>query len=1356
MNSRLLFRTVVLLLLVPVVFAADPYFDPEPPSYFNLTQDLRFEYDLNATDPDGHTPFIFSNDAASRGWDVFYMNNLTGMMVFTPRNADVGVNEVIISVTDSNDELDSKLVRFNVSNVNDPPNITDFAPATDQPVIVENDSVGFEFDHNATDPDIPYGDTLTNQWIMDGVNITKNATWSFKPGFCEPSYRNITLVVWDSEGLSDRREWNVSIVNLNRDVILNRTISNITWSEDTNLLNNFSLHDYFYDTDYEECGDPLNFSFSGNQSVAINITGSNVSFYPEPNWFGTEIINFTAYDGYTYSTSNNILLNVTDVPDHPVIENISDQIAYSHAIFSYRVNATDPDNDTLTYYDNTSLFDINSEGLIQFTPSQSQPGNYSIMINVSDSVYNVYTTFNLTIYNNTRPNIESVNNITIEESSLFQMEINGSDPELDILTFWTNFSSMTNPASSDDDSATFEFTPDQDDVGYHRVRIFAEDTKGAVNYTDFYLNITDINNPPILESIFSPQVIKINETITMQLNATDSDYDALNFTHNATFPNFYMNETGFINFTVNTSDLGTYMVNITVYDVTPAPKHDSQSVVFEITYNRPPTIDPIGFQSSTEDQNFTLQINGSDPDYDTLTFFTNSSFFNITDGLINFTPTGEYEGLHNISVNVTDNDGLWANTTFILRVIGTNDPPYFNPPIETLSFWNNIYEDTELFVYVNASDEEENDINFSNDFLEGSELFNITKINRTQALINFTPLQSDTGNYSVNFTVDDGDMSSSVVVNFTVRSSNDAPVINRVYPYGLQNITIFNWTDKINVENGTRINATENNTIFFNHTSSDQDNLTLLYGWYFDGSLQANTTQWNCSLNFSTQGIHNITLVVSDGNLTDTMFWNISIENKNRPPVFGLADSDFSGTLYRVENSDGLRLSPNNSYYPSGYYTSDPIDLGIEFGFEITQAEWTGTIPNQTDVDFRYRYSTDSQNWEQWTNWTSLENPMQLGLEDYRYIQYMLNFTTNNTNVTPIVSSFDFRFDILNRTWPENQDVSEGTWIDLDKFFNDPDGDSLEYTVSGESNVDVRIENTTNYVGLYPVSVGTDNIIFRATDPYGYNTTSNSVEMVITEAEGQDPDTEYISSGGGTTTYVQVPVVVEKKEQHLVNLDIIAPGKVTTYVNGTVEVPITLENKGDNLLQNINLSATSNSSEMRMQFSDSLFRKLERDESVDTMLTLYAPDMAGNFDVIVKATVQDPEFEDSALISVSTIEKGQINKSQLNTKISFTRDLLMSNPECLELTEILEEAQAEINNTNYAAANNIIEETIMYCRYLMTEKEPFEESTSSTGWFGQIFGEETKSRVLMVAAGIVFVFLIIIVSLIVERIRNSR
>ena len=1323
------------------IFAnSPPYFDPSPPDY-NLTEDQLFEVQLNATDPDNDSIKFTDNSGSPEAyWAVFDMNG-TGFISFTPTNDDVGNHTIGISIEDGiNDPVTENIV-FSVANVNDPPEILNYTPTSLTPETTENNSIGFSFEYNATDPDIPYGDYLTVRWIVDGVvNSTSvnetGGSWSFTTGFCEPRYRDITLEVSDTENETDSVTWNLSITNVNRDPVWNGTISNITWEEDNNLINNISLDDYFYDADYSKCGDNPSFSSTGNTNITINIgsaTPHSVSFYPDSNWFGTEEVFFTINDGYTTEDSNNLTLNVTNVQDPPEIESISDQQAYAYVVFSYQVVASDPDNDTLTYYDNTSLFNINSiTGLINFTPITDDIGNYSINITVSDGTDNASTTMSLSILNNTAPVIDPIANQTAEENTLFELTVTGSDADGDSLTFSSNYSKMLTSVSINETAARFSFTPSDEDKGNHTILVTVTDVRGATDSTTFVLEVLDVNNPPVLDPIGN-RIVKINKTFSLKVNASDLDSgDTLTFSDNTSL--FDINpSTGLISFTPNASQEGEYTINISVTDDATIPKIDYEVVIFTVTQNRNPAIGPIGNQTAIEDINFNLTINASDPDGDQLTFSDNTSLFDInpSTGLISFTPNASQVGLYSIEIGVSDGNNGTASATFWLNISEVNDPPYFDPPLE-----NQTATEGTLFYYdINATDEENDTLTFS----DNSTLFSISS---STGIISFTPTNDDVGNYSINISVNDSNSVTWGVIILTILNLNSPPNITSYIPLNLTP------------------NTAENLSLQFSVIADDDDLIlgdSLTYTWYLDSVNQSSNQSWLYEPNFTATGQHNITIIVSDNsNETDSITWNVSVNNTNRLPSFGIVtqttETDFSsGTNSNTNttaNSGDILLNKQNStdYYSQGIFISSAINLRAEDYMNITYINWTATIPNNTNITLQTRTSATEAGLTN-ANWSSVcVNDSLIESEDYQYIQYRANLSTTNTLVTPTLHDIKINYIISDFTGNEN--TIYVNWIDLDDYFYDADTDDTpSYDVSGNSNIDISIGNTTHQVTLTPTSdwYGSETIFFTMND--GYNTTrSNDITLTFVEYEGITPGPTIIISGGGSSTTIIKTKKVEVEKPYSFNL--ITPLAMTMYKNDTVIAPITLNNYGDITLKEVSLTASVNSSVIKLRFTKDYFETIEKKTSVKTNLIIESYTALGSYEVVVFADIKDPEFNDSAKFFMSSIELGQWSQEEFNTKIAFTRDLLEENPECLELNEQLIDAQKLIAKSDYKRAQLLIQSVVDTCKYLITTKEPIIEEPAR---------EETRGeRIRLIAIGIGILFIIILLLYLIARKGSKR
>ncbi|MBI5804194.1 right-handed parallel beta-helix repeat-containing protein [Candidatus Pacearchaeota archaeon] len=96
--------------------------------------------------------------------------------------------------------------------------------------------------------------------------------------------------------------------------------------------------------------------------------------------------------------------------------------------------------------------------------------------------------------------------------------------------------------------------------------------------------------------------------------------------------------------------------------------------------NSPPILDPIGNQEVRVNENLMIDLNATDPDNDTLTYFTNAreilpkpnafSFaftFDSAQGLFNWTPLNDAIGNYNVTFNVTDGE-LWDEETIVINV----------------------------------------------------------------------------------------------------------------------------------------------------------------------------------------------------------------------------------------------------------------------------------------------------------------------------------------------------------------------------------------------------------------------------------------------------------------------------------------------------------------------------------------------------------------------------------------------------------------------------------------------------------------------------------------------------------------
>ena len=1366
--------TLVLLLLmafvlqtvsmaVPVMASVPTILNVNTSQTFMAPEDSVFTYFVLANDTDLQYPLNFTYTVqAFLSFNMTNYNDTAGLINFTPNNGEVGSYTFDFVVRDTGLESAAVTIRFNITNVNDPPNITSYYPSNLSLTATENVSSQV-FNYTASDPDLPYGDNLSSKWIVDGIiNLQNSSNFTYAPTFCDSGLHNITLNVSDENNSYSTVNWSINVTNTNRPPVFNtsKSLPNASWLEDNNLLNNFSLRDYFYDNDSIECNgsnmDTINFTASENvnATVVINQTSGNVSFYPLANWSGIEYVVFTGNDSLASSDSNTIKLNVTNVNDPPYLS-ITLDITWAIGFpYSEQVTGTDADTpygDSLAYSYalNNSFpnFNMNSAGYVNFTPALADIGSHSINISTGDISGSNYTALRFfTIIQNTPPRLPTISNQTATENVPFNLTVNASDENYDTLNFSTNYSRFT-IASYNASSKSFVFTPSNLDVGNHTINITVTDVYGQSNHSIFMLSIADVNNAPVLTNITS-QLAKINQSFVFYVNATDADNNTINFTTNSSLFSIsllgqYGN--GLVNFTPNISQTGNYSINVTARD----SQNETGTVIFNLTVteNRPPLLAQPANSTATTGINFEINITATDPDFDSINITVNYSrltarIINATTISFSFMPNINDQANHTILAVVNDTNGASSNTTFMLNISKVNHAPFF------VTFANKTCTFDMACIFNITGYDTDGDI-LAYTTLPSMFSLNIvnTTVNSTTVRLNFTPTNSSRVNYSINITADDG-----TTTNFTgfYVFINLPPVIASYSP-SLPGQTVY-----------------ENSSLPFNQTSSDPEGSSVSYSWRLaleNSTLVSNcktatgTNQSNCESNslcvwqsaasacvpanrygvytvqttdqnytyssdYLDAGNYSLILLVFDDYLANaSVWWNITVNDVNRAPIYGKkihdTASNFSGGIFNNTNlseAGAVRLEANGAdYADSGIFTSTALDFGEAASeMALTNYYWNGTLPANTSITFETITSpTTDFSSSSWSNSES-SNYSSILSSTERYLKYRLTLDTQVVSVTPNLSKVELGFTISNKTWAKNTVLLN--WIDLDNYFYDADSDNLvNATVSGNSDITVEIDQSTKRVNLRPTNdfAGAELIRFSFSDGKS-NVTSNYIRLTVisNESETSETQTPTPSSGGGggggaatvTQTETEESTNNQDSNKELLNFQLLWPSVPVYYANGTVQTNIRVVNGATEPLYGINIGAETDNRDVNITLSKDYIQGLAVGQEEIISMSLSTEKLYGTFEVVIVGKVNQPKFEDNVKIIIGSLEKGEYNKSQLNTKIGFVRDLLNENPECLELNELLENANREIASGNNERATLILDSAIESCKYLITRK----------------------------------------------------
>lgn len=136
-------------------------------------------------------------------------------------------------------------------------------------------------------------------------------------------------------------------------------------------------------------GGPLSITAVGgavNGTVSFNATTGEITFTPGLNVINNAGFSYTVSDGAGGTATGLVSVTITGVNDAPIITSLPNTAAVAGALYSYLVQANDPDGNALTYSLPTAPLGMSinaTTGLITWTPTVA--GSFPVSVLVTDN-----------------------------------------------------------------------------------------------------------------------------------------------------------------------------------------------------------------------------------------------------------------------------------------------------------------------------------------------------------------------------------------------------------------------------------------------------------------------------------------------------------------------------------------------------------------------------------------------------------------------------------------------------------------------------------------------------------------------------------------------------------------------------------------------------------------------------------------------------------------------------------------------------------------------------------------------------------------------------------------------------------
>ena len=209
-------------------------------------------------------------------------------------------------------------------------------------------------------------------------------------------------------------------------------------------------------------GDALTFSLGSDASNgSVTVSGSTATYTPNANFNGSDSFTFLASDG-TLSSEATVGVTVNPVNDAPTfvtssLGNVDEDVAYSITLDVDDIDNTDDDL-SVSISSGPSWLSISGLSL-SGTPSDSDVGTSTVLLNLSDGDIITSGSFEITVNAVNDPPVAEDQSITLNEDETVTIYAYGNDDDSQGLTFTITSDPAHGTLSSQREFATYIYTP---------------------------------------------------------------------------------------------------------------------------------------------------------------------------------------------------------------------------------------------------------------------------------------------------------------------------------------------------------------------------------------------------------------------------------------------------------------------------------------------------------------------------------------------------------------------------------------------------------------------------------------------------------------------------------------------------------------------------------------------------------------------------------------------------------------------------------------------------------------------------------------------------------------------------------
>ncbi|ELA9884392.1 tandem-95 repeat protein [Vibrio parahaemolyticus] len=986
--------------------------------------------------------------------------NPDGSVTYTPNDNYYGADSFTYIVT-SGGVSESTTVSVDVTPENDAPVAKDDTAITDEDTPVTIDVLP-----NDTDVD---GDKLSIESASvpkeQGTGEVVNGKLVFTPAENFNGDAEITYTVTDG-ALTDQATVKVTVNAVNDTPVVESNVADQTLAEDFTPYT-IDLNTVFSDVDNVD--GELKFSVSGNSNIQVAIVNGIATITPTADWNGSETLTFTATDPSGESVSQTVDFTVTPVAD--IVADKATVVEDTPTIIKVLGNDTFEGDNKVVSLDaengpKNGTVIVNNDGTVTYTPDDNYVGKDTFTYIVTSGGVSESTTVEVNVTPVNDAPVAKDDIATTQEDTAVTIDVLPNDTDVDGDKLSIQSASVPEAQGKVEIvDGKLVFTPAENFNGDAEITYTVTDGE-LTDEAKVTVTVNPVNDAPTIkvdavESITEDAVNTDTVVATLTVRDTDTPEDQLTVSLENNSNGYFVLVGNEVKLTqagvdaVNNDELNLkdLTISASVSDGVNPTANDSDSLIVNRVNDAPTVENAIADQELSEDfATYTIDLNDAFKDSDSALNFSVSGNSNvlvsIENGIATISPTADWNGSETLTFTATDPSGESISQTVNFTVA---------PVADIVADKATVVEDTPTIIKVLGNDTFEGDDQVVSLDTNNGPANGTVSVN-PDGSVTYTPNDNYHGTDSFTYIITSGGVSESTTVSVDVTPVNDAPVAK---------------DDIATTQEDTAVTI----DVLPNDSDVDGDKLSIESASV--PKEQGTVEVVNGKLVFTPaenfNGDAEITYTVTDGQLTDEAKVTVTVNPVNDAPTIKVdavesitEDAVSTDTVVATltvrdtdTSEDQLTVSLENN--SNGYF----VLVGDEV--KLTQA----------GVD---AVNNDELNLKDLTISASVSDGVNPTANDSD------SLIVNRVNDAPTVENAI-----------ADQELSEdfATYtIDLNDAFKDSDS-ALNFSVSGNSNVLVSIENGIATISPTADWNGSETLTFTATDPSG-ESVSQTVDFTVT------------------------------------------------------------------------------------------------------------------------------------------------------------------------------------------------------------------------------------------------------------------